>query len=176
MNRRAASLTALAVLVAALSIAAAWPADDETAGPLDPLSFMTGTWVMRTPDMVLEETWSAADGQAMVGMLRWHRGGELFLYELLSIEARGDDPTPTLRLRHFSPALEPWSSEATSPALSYPLASVDGTTATFENPELFEPGRMVYTRTDDALTIDLVYFDEQREVQGAQRFSLELAD
>lgn len=178
MNRhcRPAQLAALVCLVAAVSLAAVG-ADDEPddVSPLDELAFMSGTWIMRTPDSVLEETWSDTSGEAMVGMLRWHRDGELFLYELLSVEAI-DGAVPVLRLRHFGPGLDPWESEATAPAMAFTLTAADGGTAVFDAPERTSPGRIVYQRDGERLTIDLVDLDEAREPVGAQRFTLELVD
>lgn len=87
------------------------PATAAVDSRLAALSFLAGTWVSDHKGQYNEETWSKPHGDGIIGYFRWQQpGGTTTLYELLSIklEATG----PTLRLRHFDKAFEPWKSEA----------------------------------------------------------------
>ncbi|MDA1259546.1 MAG: DUF6265 family protein [Planctomycetota bacterium] len=155
------------------------PASD--SGPtgsmaLDDLAWLNGTWRSEAEDgSFMEETWSAARGDAMCGMLR-NAGahGAVNLYELMSIEldgpalpqtdadgpiipgqARGGAPQRlVLRVRHFNRGLDPWKSEAEAP-LTMQVVSVTENQFLLEAPEREFPRTASYTREGDTLTVQL---------------------
>lgn len=127
---------------------------------LSRLDFLSGRWVQTFDGNRLEETWSPASGDAMVGMLRWARGGSVWLYEMVAIEASEEHGLEFL-LRHFSRELEPWDSEKDGP-LRMPLLDLTADTVVFENPALDAPRRITYRRSKDTLSILL----EQAEGDG----------
>ncbi|MHC4924878.1 MAG: DUF6265 family protein [Planctomycetota bacterium] len=72
------------------------------------LSWLQGTWRPESPGEVWEETWSAPEGDGLVGMTRWVKDGKVVLYELLSVVDGKDGQH--LRTRHFNRGLVPWPS------------------------------------------------------------------
>ncbi len=119
---------------------------------IDQLAWLTGRWISEDGGQYIEETWSPARGDAMVGALRWARNGSVWLYELMSIEEEEDGLV--FRLRHFDRNLAPWKSEADGP-LTYPLQNFGENMVIFENPDRDQPRRFVYERKGDSLTIRL---------------------
>ena len=117
------------------------------------LAWMEGRWIIADGGQYLEETWGPARENAMVGSLRWARKGDVWLYELMSIE-EDQDSGLVFRLRHFNRNLEPWPSEKDGP-LTYPLYNIEDNRVVFENPERDSPRRFVYERAGDALSIRL---------------------
>ncbi len=171
--------------LAAGLIAAAWgpaPSGPEDVKPtvgaaadlrLAALSFLAGTWVSDHDGQYNEETWSKPHGDGIIGYFRWQQpGGTTTLYELLSIklEACG----PTLRLRHFDTAFEPWKSE------------VNGVSALAAT-EIAE-GRVVFTNAkDDGGIASIEYHSPKRaqllvtvkfkdESRGELKFDFKRAD
>ena len=123
--------------------------------PIDGLEWLSGCWVMGeggAEGEYLEETWSPAREDALVGCFRWSRGGEVWLYEIMVIEVEGD--SLVFRLRHFDRGLKPWASEADGP-LTYPLAELASGRVVFENPERDSPRRFVYEREGDRLSVSI---------------------
>ena len=118
---------------------------------IDELAWMEGRWIIDGDGQYLEETWGPAREDAMVGSLRWARKHNVWLYELMSIEA-DEEHGLVFRLRHFNRNLEPWDSEKEGP-LTYPLLDFSENRVVFENPERDSPRRFVYEREGDQLTI-----------------------
>lgn len=135
---------------------------------IDELAWMQGRWVIDDDGQYLEETWSPAREDAMVGCFRWARKGGVWLYELMSIELEED--LLVFRLRHFDRGLAPWKSEAEGP-LTYPLLDFSENRVVFENPERDSPRRFVYEREGDTLTIRLE--DPDGEDEHPFRFRLD---
>lgn len=102
-------LTLSLALAAAPSPAEPPPASDaappSAAAPAD-LSWMAGHWRGEMGEDVIEEVWLPAAGGELLGMFRWLKGGEVYLYELFTIEPGPDGPL--LLLRHFDPGLVAW--------------------------------------------------------------------
>lgn len=163
----------LLALVAATTAAAAAPllrdADDDRT-PIESLDWLSGRWVVEGGGDYLEETWSPAREDALVGTFRWAREGGVWMYELMSIEA-DDEAGLVFHLRHFDRGLAPWESEAEG-AMRYPLASLEENRVVFENPERDSPRQFVYERDGDVLSISLVGAD----AASPETFQLELDD
>lgn len=123
------------------------PSDDSV---LNSLAFITGHWRGEMKGGVIEEDWSAAEGDNMIGMFRLVKEGEGVFYEFMTIEAAGEKPV--LRIRHFSQGLVAW--EEKENISEYPLVELSGTKAAFENED--SGTRLTYERSaPDALTISL---------------------
>jgi len=147
---------------------AASQSDSPKGAAVHELGWLSGRWVVEGEGQYIEETWSPAREDAMVGCLRWARKGNVWLYELMSIE-RDDGGGLVFRLRHFGRGLEPWKAEAEGP-LAYPLASLAENEAVFENPGRSDPRRFVYSREGDELSVRLETPDG--EATNAFRFKL----
>jgi len=77
---------------------------------LNALTFLRGAWSGKMGEDVVEETWSGAQGDSIIGMFRWQAGGkQTTMWELLSIKE--EEGKPVLRLRHFDAKFEPWKNE-----------------------------------------------------------------
>lgn len=126
--RRAAPLTAAAVLVAALS--GAQPAS------LDPVAFLAGTWTGEEGGVAMEEHWTAPAGGLMLGLHRDVAKGKAAFFEFLRIEA-----TPKGIVYLASPK--------GAPATPFPLVESGGNRAVFENREHDFPTRIIYRLTPD---------------------------
>ena len=149
MKKKLCILGVLIGLMAAPLLPRSGHADESL---IDQLTWLTGRWVSEDGAQYIEETWSPARDDAMVGALRWSRAGGVWLYELMSIEE--EDDGLVFRLRHFNRNLEPWESEADGP-LTYPLQNFGENIVIFENPDRDQPRRFVYERKGDNLTIRL---------------------
>ena len=115
------ALAATLVLLAALPrLAAAAPAGEDAAppspglaaaaDPLDAVAWLAGSWRGERGDEALEETWFPPADGTMVGLFRWLKGGELYLYELMSFEAA--EGGLVLKIKHFGPGLVGWEEKA----------------------------------------------------------------
>lgn len=117
---------------------------------LEKLSFIAGRWRGELKGSLIEEYWSAPEGDNMMGMFRLVKEDEGVFYEFMTIEQAGD--TPVLYLRHFSQGLEAW--EEKDKRDPYPLVELGTTRAMFENPD--SGTRLIYERKPaDRLTVTL---------------------
>lgn len=109
------------------------------AARLPQLDFFTGNWRGMLGSTVIEERWSAAEGDNMMGMFRMVKEDEGVFYEFMTIEQAGD--TPVLRIRHFSQGLVAW--EEKDGVDPYPLVELQDTRAVFANAK--SGTKLVYT-------------------------------
>ena len=58
----------------------------------DGVAWMAGRWIGEHDGDRIEEWWSEPHAGMMLGMFRWHRGGEPRFYELMSMEPEGRAP------------------------------------------------------------------------------------
>ncbi|HPO92835.1 MAG TPA: DUF6265 family protein [Phycisphaerales bacterium] len=109
---------------------------EETIGSLDPSAFgmFEGRWEGMVNGNYVEEHWSAVRGPSIIGMFRWcnsAKGEAPLVFELLSITKEADGVS--LRVKHFSSALEAWKSEPAPPRLFYNEKESARTVALFED-------------------------------------------
>src|SRR5687767_9302629 len=89
-------LLSLALCGAALSSCAHTPPPSPGAPSrgcgtsIDDLAWMTGDWQAKTPMGLVDEHWSHAAGESMLGMSRSVVRGKTVFFEYLRIEARED--------------------------------------------------------------------------------------
>lgn len=139
------------------------PAGESSANPLSKLAWMEGVWIRQEGGQVLEETWTSVEGDCMVGMFRWIKGGKLVFTELMTITV--DDGTPVFRLRHFDRKMVPW--EEKDAAFTYPLGALSEQKVAFENPARETPRRFVYERpSPDTLIVRLEGPDPKKKGKG----------
>ena len=128
--------TTVAVIALVLAISPALQAQHSTGGNegtvearLAQLDFFAGSCRGELGSAVIEEQWSAAEGDNMTGMFRLVKDGEGVFYEFMTIEQAGE--TPVLRIRHFSQGLAAWEEkEGVDP---YPLVELESSRAVFRN-------------------------------------------
>jgi hypothetical protein len=116
--------------------------DGSPPATLADLAWLEGTWRGEGLGGVVEESWSAPAGGAMLGMFRLLRAGRPVFYELcLLVEQRG---SLLLRVKHFGPDFAGWEERADS--VDFPLVRLAPATAWF--------GGATYHRTSpDALDV-----------------------
>jgi hypothetical protein len=132
------------LLIVVLLAMVASPARSSPAA-LSNFSFLTGNWVGESDGVFVDEYWSPATGDSMVGMFRIIKNGKIQLYELLAIEL--DGVSPVLRLRHYSPRLVGREQEA----ITFKVAKSNETEAVFVRADL-ESTKLIYRKKgNDAL-------------------------
>jgi hypothetical protein len=132
------------------------PPPASPAGPphhLAELAWMAGQWQDRTGGALSEETWTAPEGDCMLGMWRLVSGGQAKIYELLLI--REEAGAVTFTLRHFDPRLHAREEKETPITIALLRASPEE--AVFEGRSSEGgPLRLTYTRQGvDALAVRL---------------------
>ncbi len=121
---------ALLLLTAAGSLAA----PEARPGPLEPLRFMAGCWQGPADEgRIIEEHYTAPSANLILGMTRYTRNGTATGYEFSTIA--WEDSTAVLTPRP----------EGQQP-VPFRLASMDGTSAVWENPAHDFPTRIAYRR------------------------------
>jgi hypothetical protein len=124
------------------------------AAPVADLAFLAGAW---TGDMggYVEETWSAPQGNNIVGSFRWLKpDGTPTMFEILTITQESD--ATRLRLRHFSPTLS--AKEEADKPMTLKLAERTGTKAVFRaEKDAGALEQIVYEVTGDTLAIDVIF-------------------
>ncbi|MBE0642959.1 MAG: DJ-1/PfpI family protein [Bacteroidetes bacterium] len=137
----------------------------DRSSPLAKLAFITGRWRGEMKGSVIEESWSVAEGDNMMGMFRLVKEGEGVFYEFMTIEIARD--TPVLRIRHFSQGLVAW--EEKDNIDEYPLVELTASRAVFENED--SGMRLVYEcPTAEVLTITLETTKEGKKSQTVFSF------
>ena len=131
------------IIVVLLAVVAS-PAQSSPAA-LSNFSFITGNWVGESDGIFVDEYWSPATGDSMVGMFRIIKDGKIQLYELLAIELDGGKPV--LRLRHYSPRLVGREQDA----ITFKVAKSSNNEAIFVRADL-ESTKLIYRKKgNDAL-------------------------
>ncbi len=92
------------------------------------LEFFAGKWKTNHAWGYLEESWSRAEGNNMVGSFRCMKDGVGVFYELILIEQKPDS-LPVMYLRHFGPGNIAWE-EKNQPA-KYILEELSADKAVF---------------------------------------------
>jgi hypothetical protein len=130
------------------------------ATPAD-LHWLSGSWMGRHGEDVVEEYWSPLGAGTLMAMLRWQKDGRVFFYELMAIER--DAEHLALRIKHFDPGLRGW--EEKQEAMECRLVRLRDREAVFL--ETNEPHRWVIYRleADDRL---VSYFETDDRPVGPE--------
>jgi hypothetical protein len=108
-------------------------ADQAPKPTLNDLSWMAGSWSGTSARGIeMEEHWTAAKGNSMIGLHRDVAKGRTLAFEFLRIEQQGD------QIVYLS------MPNGRSPATPFPLKEVSGTRVVFENPAHDFPQRIIY--------------------------------
>lgn len=107
------------------------------------LAWLANTWVGTLGTDTIEEHWTSAQANTMMGMFRRFDAEAVKFYEFLAIELEAD--IPYLRMVHFSPGLTSWE-EKGSPT-EFRLAQLEGTKAIWEPTNPDEDKWIVYELT-----------------------------
>lgn len=144
-------------LVLALPLAAQGPTPTPAPG-LDELAWLAGTWEGTIGEDPLIETWFPPAGGRMAGLFRWVKGGEVYLYELVSLEETPEGVV--LRIKHFGPDLVGW--EAKEDSVVFDLVEIAGGRAVFAERDDEEEGTTLTFRPEgeDGL---VATFEETRD-------------
>jgi hypothetical protein len=114
---------------------------------LEDLAWLSGSWQGVREGNPVEEHWSRPAGGSLMGMFRWLRDGQVYMYEFLLIEA--EDDNLVFRLKHFNPGMAGW--EEKDEALVFDLMSGGPDKAVFKHRS--RPMWMIYRREgEDGLT------------------------
>lgn len=132
-------------VVAVVALSALAPV---SAGELDDLDFLTGTWRWNAPTGPVEEWWMPAAGNTKVASFRWTQGDRTSVIELVIVSAEEDGTV--LRFKHFDPDYATWEKDEPN---AYRLASTGNGRAEFRkisaNPDV--PDVLIYERAGDTL-------------------------
>lgn len=106
------------------------------------LKWIAGHWSMQKNADTLEEIWSKPAGGCLMGMFRWIKDGNVWIYELLTI--RDEKDGPVFRFRHFSKELGAW--EDKDQPLTFRYVSHTDNEVIFENPQRKRMHRYIFRR------------------------------
>lgn len=118
------------------------PASDKPATLAD-FAWLVGSWQGAWGPRLARQDWMAPSGGTMVGTFQLAENDKTLVIELFTMRE-----TPTgieYRIRHFTPALQPW--EKNTPA-TLKLQSADTKTMTFENPLDGQPKHAIFIHVD----------------------------
>jgi hypothetical protein len=147
--------TLLLIASMLLAACASSPATRSASNPstaVSKLGWLSGRWHGEMGATHFEETWSAPDGESMIGMFRVVENGTPGFYELMVLERDGS--AVTMRMLHFAPKLAPHGRDG---MLEYMLVATDGAgQATFETRSEVRVRRIRYQLRGKALDISLM--------------------
>jgi|GEM_PF-1472757 len=112
---------------------------------LQRLKWMHGEWATKQGDDTMEETWSAPTADSLMGMFRWIKADSVWMFELMTIVADGDDVV--FRLKHFDRKMVGW--EEKDESLTATLVQQKNAEAVFEG----EGERFAFSLEDDGLIV-----------------------
>lgn len=152
-------------LVAGLFFSAPVPAQESAAQGLglDDLAFIAGAWKGELGGGVIEEHWSAPEGNNMMGMFRYVKDGQVTFYEMQTIEQE-EGQLPILRIKHYHPGLRGW--EEKDESVTFTLREVEGQRAVFDEDD--SSTQLIYQLADGRFSIELV--KNQAGKPTSQRF------
>ena len=116
---------------------------------LQRLKWMHGEWISSQGGDTLHETWSTAHRDSMMGMFRWIKGDKVWMFELITITAEGDEVV--FRLKHFSRGMVGW--EEKDESLTAKLTHMSENEAVFDGERKGKALRFVYEKQDGDLVI-----------------------
>lgn len=108
------------------------------------LAWLSGRWQGQWGPRVVEQDWTPAKADMMVGVYRVIENGKTLVVELLAFSESPDGVE--YRIRHFTPTLAPWE-KSSSTVLN--LVSVDTKRSVFENSIDGQPKHAILDRIDE---------------------------
>ncbi len=107
---------------------------------IDHLSWLAGSWSGSKERDDVEEHWSHPSAGTMMGMFRWVQNGNVWFYELTTIEE--ENGTLYFRIKHFNRGLVGWEEKAESVVFILVQSS---------------PGKAVFSRVHPSGDLLMVY-------------------
>lgn len=135
------------ICAAALALALLLPAVGRASADLSQLAWLAGQWTRQDGARWSEEHWLPPRDGLMLGLNRGGDGSGKTSYEFLRI-ALDADGTPVY-----------WASPGGATAVPFRLESVEGSQASFVNPEHDYPQRIRYVRDGDRLKATISLLD-----------------
>jgi hypothetical protein len=134
---------------------------------VDRLDWLAGAWQGAIGGDQVEEHWAVPAGGTMVGMFRWLRDGQPRFYELLLLEADGEELT--MLIRHFQPGLIGWEREREAPT-RFALAHLGENEAIFVERNVHVGVWLTYRRSGDELEAIFERDDQAYDPASAFRY------
>lgn len=140
-RRQTGVLIALIALLAAAVLSA-----DVDAGfaALADLDWMVGSWIGDRENTRIEEHWTEAAGNSMMGSFKMVKDGKPVFYEFMLLVQ--DDDGIALRIKHFSPELDGWEDKDES--IDFDLVSAQPGQVIFESDINGDRERLIYSNTE----------------------------
>jgi hypothetical protein len=91
------------------------------------LAWLSGKWYGERQGEPVEEYWSDVAVGTLMGMFRWIRAGQVWFYELITIEQEAEGVV--MRIKHFDPPLKGW--EEKDESVTFLLVSLRESEAVF---------------------------------------------
>ncbi|MDZ7764596.1 MAG: DUF6265 family protein [Melioribacteraceae bacterium] len=88
---------------------------------IEKLNFLQGNWTSEKWGGIIEEYWSAPNGNTLIGMFRFIKDGELQFSEHFMVTEQNN--TLTLKLRHFNPDFTGWEDQYSY--VEFPLVNIE---------------------------------------------------
>ena len=137
--------TGVLIALTALLAAAVLSADSDTGSPtLADLDWMVGSWIGDRENIRIEEHWTKAVGDSMMGSFKMVKDGKPVFYEFMLLEQ--DDEGVALRIKHFDPGLDGWENKEDS--VDFDLVSTQPGQATFETEKDGDRERLIYSEDE----------------------------
>ncbi len=137
MDKSNITITLLVLIFAVVAAMGQNPTATPTKD-LSSLSWLAGNWSGAKNGIEMEENWTIAKGNTMLGLHRDVKGGRTLMFEFLRIDAKPDGITY-------------WASPGGRPATPFKLIESRSNYAAFENKEHDFPNRIIYWLVDDSL-------------------------
>ena len=129
----------LMLALAVVSSLSAGRTEQASKPTLDSLAWLAGSWVGTVGGIDMEEHWTAAKGNSMIGLHRDVGKGRTLGFEFLRIEQQGE------QIVYLS------MPNGRSPATPFPVKEVSSTRVVFENPAHDFPQRIIYWKDGNDL-------------------------
>jgi hypothetical protein len=125
--------------LAVVSSLSAGGTEQASKSTIDSLAWLAGSWVGTVGGIDMEEHWTAAKGNSMIGLHRDVGKGRTLGFEFLRIEQQGE------QIVYLS------MPNGRSPATPFPVKEVSSTRVVFENPAHDFPQRIIYWKDGNDL-------------------------
>jgi len=134
---------------------------------VEDLSWIAGHWKGTVENDEVEEVWTQPSHGSLLGMFRWFRGGEVKVFEIITI-ANFDDAT-RMKFKHLDAGLTSW--EAQDETTDFVLVEATPNRAAF-----LEDGKeqwLIYERKGNGLTVHFERDEGPPSVKAPFQYNLQ---
>ncbi len=124
-----------------------YPTTPLAKAKVEDLGWLSGAWQGSFQEDTVDEYWSHAQPGSMVGVYRWVKEGNPWLYEMMLVETEGD--SVVARFKHFDPGLK--GREEAEKHYGFDLVQLNGTDAIFHMRDNEPSVWLFYRREGDSL-------------------------